>query len=130
MIRIKPDEARHVKPEVAQSINYNTWTMKPYDPPEKILAANLERLMNHYPGLSSEAKVAKAGGTSQRTVNRARNGLQVKLESLQGLSKAFGLSPWQMLVPNLDPLNPPILSLSAAEKALYERLRAAAKQIL
>lgn len=97
--------------------------------PETILSDNIKRLMDAHISLNSEAKVAKAGGISQRTVNRARNGLQVKLDSLHGLAKAFGLSPWQLLVPALDPANPPILAMSKEEKALYSRLQAAAKAI-
>lgn len=127
---IKPYLAESVKPFLAYSLNYDLRAMKQCDPPEKILADNLKTLMDGHVSLKSEAKIAKAGGLSQRTVNRARNGLQVRLESLRGLSKAFGLSPWQLLVPNLDPKNPPLLSLSKEEKALYERLRAAAKTLL
>lgn len=95
--------------------------------PEKVLAENLARLMSHYPSLSSEAKIAKSGKLSQRTVNRARNGRQVKLESLKGLADAFEMAPWQLLVPGLDPANPPILALTDEEKALYKRLADAAK---
>ena len=97
--------------------------------PEKVLSENLIRLMAHYPSLSSEAKVAKAGGISQRTVNRARNAAQVKLDSLQGLARAFGLAPWQLLIPELDPANPPLLAISKEERALYSRLQAAARAI-
>lgn len=100
--------------------------------PEKILAVNLAQLMAHSPDLKSEAKIAaaaKVAKISQRTVNRARNGAQVRLESLAGLAEAFGLAPWQLLVPGLDPANPPILALSQEEKALYKRLQDAAKAI-
>jgi len=98
-------------------------------PPEQVLADNLKRLMEHYPALNSENKVAKAGRISQRTVNRARNAIQIKLDSLQGLARAFGLAPWQMLIPDLDPANPPLLAATKEEKALYQRLQDAAKAI-
>lgn len=55
--------------------------------------------------------------------------MQIKLDSLQGLAKAFGLQPWQMLIPELDPANPPLLAISKEEKDLYARLQAAAKAI-
>jgi transcriptional regulator with XRE-family HTH domain len=130
MKMIKPELANEVKPDLALSFYYHLHNMKQGQQPEKILAANIKMLMEKHVSLNSEAKVAKAGGLSQRTVNRARNGLQVRLESLSGLSRAFGLAPWQLLVPGLDPSNPPILSLTPEEKALYERLRAAAKNLL
>lgn len=95
--------------------------------PEKVLAENLIRLMGNSIDLNSEAKVAKAGKLGQRTVNRAKNGKQVKLESLKGLAAAFDLSPWQLLVPDLDPNNPPILAMTDDEKALYKRLQSATK---
>ena len=100
--------------------------------PERILALNLAQLMAHSADLKSEAKIAaaaKISKISQRTVNRARNGAQVRLESLAGLAEAFGLAPWQLLVPGLDPANPPILAMSTEEKALYKRLQEAARAI-
>lgn len=97
--------------------------------PEKVLAENLIRLMKRYPDLSSEEKVAKAGKIGQRTVNRAKKGNQIKLDSLKGIADAFDLAPWQLLVPELDPDNPPILALTSEEKALYRRLQGAAKAI-
>ena len=119
--------AEQVKPQVAFIFGYDFLMQRTQRCPEKVLAENLIRLMGNSIGLNSEAKVAKAGKLGQRTVNRAKNGKQVKLESLKGLAAAFDLSPWQLLVPDLDPNNPPILAMTDDEKALYKRLQSAAK---
>ena len=48
------------------------------------------------------------------------------LRTLDILATAFGLEPYQLLIPGLDPANPQILRiLSASEQRLYEALEAA-----
>jgi len=37
---------------------------------------------------------------------------------------------WQLLVPGLDPGNPPVNHVTEAEKRLYERLKEAARMVM
>lgn len=45
------------------------------------------------------------------------------LDALAAIAGAYDLMPWQLLVPGLDPANPPYLALSDAERALYAEFR-------
>ena len=46
-----------------------------------------------------------------------------QLKQIDAIAKAFQLSAWQLLIPGLDPSNPPVCELTKAEKDLYDRLR-------
>lgn len=89
------------------------------------LADNLNRLMAGNLSLNSNPKLAKRSGLGLGTVARVRNAdVSVNLDTLDSLAACFDLQPWQLLVPKLDPLHPPVLrSLSSAEAELFERLR-------
>lgn len=96
-----------------------------------VLSDNLKRLMDRPGQELTQAEVGKRGSIPQRTVGRIKNGeVEATLGNLQALGKAFGLQAWQLLVPDLDPSNPPMLrAMTDQERALYERLRAALKAI-
>lgn len=96
------------------------------------LARNLRVLMDMTPDLSSQPKIAKRSGVSQSTVGRLiRGDVRCKLDSLDGVARAFGLQAWQLLVPELDPRNPPLLrELNHHERELYERIREAAQELV
>lgn len=95
--------------------------------PKTVLSDNLKRNMDRKPGKLSQAEIGRRGGLPQRTVGRIKNGeVEATLGNLQALAKAFGLQPWQLLVPDLDVSNPPMLrAMSEHERALYDRLHAA-----
>lgn len=38
------------------------------------------------------------------------------------MGRAFDLHGWQMLIPELDPRNPPVVIMSVAERDFYRRL--------
>lgn len=61
----------------------------------------------------------------QSTVNRIVNGtMDPTVSMLESLATRFGLAAWQLLVPDLDPDDPPVLRASTAEeKALFNKLK-------
>jgi transcriptional regulator with XRE-family HTH domain len=67
----------------------------------------------------------------QSTVNRIVNGtMDPTVSMLEAIAKKFGLAAWQLLVPDLDPEDPPVLrSASAQEKALFSRLKDAMTEL-
>jgi DNA-binding phage protein len=94
------------------------------------LAANLAALMAATEDLRTQAAVGKRAGVDQRTVGRILNREHSpNLLQIQKLAAAFGLQPWQLLVPHLDPANPPVVHLTQAERELYARVRRAARQL-
>lgn len=94
------------------------------------LSASLRALMESSPDLRSQAAVGKRAGMDQRTVGRILNREhEPTIGQLDRLAKAFGLAPWQLLVPGLDPKNPPVIHLTETERAFYERMRQAVQDM-
>lgn len=113
-------------------------TKSPYDAAMRklltsgqVLSANLKRLMDDAKPPITQMAVSKVSGIPQRTISRIKRGeVSPTLNSIDGLAKAFGLLPWQLLVQDMDPKNPPLLrSASPEEKELYDRILAAAEQL-
>ena len=93
------------------------------DMPHVVLADNLARLMAHSLDMKSQRAVAKRAEMDQRTVGRILNQEHSQnLEQIAKLAEAFDLMPWQMLVPDLDPKDPPTIQLSRTEAEMYTRL--------
>jgi transcriptional regulator with XRE-family HTH domain len=96
----------------------------------KTLAANVNALMATKPGLSSPRQVVKAGGATNGTLGRIRNGeVGASVDQLDQLARVFGVEPWQLLVPNLDPKSLPVLGgMPTQYRKLLEKVRVAAAQ--
>lgn len=101
----------------------------PYEP-RAVLAKNLAALRKAHPDLSGQRKLAKKAGIGEGSVWRAaKGGVGVSIDTLRALARAFGLQPWQLLVPGLDPNNPPLIqAMTEDERRLYALLKQAAKQ--
>lgn len=90
-----------------------------------ILADNLERLRAKHLSLNTQSAIGREAKVDQKTVGRILNKAhEPQINIVAKLAKAFGLEPWQMLVPGLDPQRPPVL-MSAEEREHYEKLREA-----
>lgn len=95
------------------------------------LWTNLQALMvKHWGGenLNRLARECKIGpGTASRIKEQRTS---VGLDTLEKIADHFGLAVWQLLVPGLDPNNPPALQpVSPVERRLYEKIMTAAKSI-
>jgi len=97
----------------------------------KVLGENVSALMAATPDLSSNPKMKKATGLSTSTLSRMRNGLvDANLDTLELIAAAFDIQPWQLLVPNLQPKNLPVMLIAGErEQALYKRFRTVAEEI-
>lgn len=117
-----------VKPQKAKLKNY-ACRMRSPNFVRQIIGANLKALMKNHPHLDSQMKIQTKtkGRVSQRTVGRILEGsVSVTVDNLAELADIFGLQPWQMLLPNLDPKNPQLVpAITPAEKALYDSLKLA-----
>lgn len=101
------------------------------------LSKNIQRLMEANPALSSLVKVAaeakrKGHAVSKNTVDRAKSASHaINLDNLDSIARAFDMEAWQLLVPNLNPMNPPVMrSIGEAEDELYKNLRTVAHKIV
>lgn len=98
----------------------------------KVLGENLAALMAAHPELNSNPKLAAKTRLGTGTISRLRNGMvDANLDTLERMATAFGVAPWQLLVPGIDPTNPPTLQpVSERERRFYERLRDVLKEEL
>lgn len=78
-----------------------------------VLAENLKALMEQSPHLDRLPKITEASNRAltNGTLDRIRRAeSDTDLGKLELLAAVFGLEPWQMLVPGLDPQAPPSLT--------------------
>ena len=93
----------------------------PPSPVLVVLAANLSALKVASADLDSQGKIGARAGINQRTVGRILNmEHEPTVGQLGKLAAIFGLEPWKLLVPGLNPKRHPRLAdaemLKAAEK--------------
>lgn len=117
-----------VKPQKAKIAVYDRRMNSPRNI-RKVIAANLRALMQSHVDLNTQMKIQERTNkrVSQRTVGRILEGsVSVTVDNLADLAHIFGLQPWQMLLPNLDPTNPQIVpALTPAEQKMYASIQAA-----
>lgn len=70
--------------------------------PRDVLAVNLKKLMAAAPALSTFPQITAAGGGANGTLDRIRRkDTSTGVDNLAPLAEAYGLAPWQLLVPDL-----------------------------
>lgn len=106
----------------------------PCEPPEvdsrSILATNLRALMDHakdhrHPDLGTLLGIERATGevVKRATLRGILAGtVNVQLETIEAVAAAFEIQAWTLLIPHLDPSNPPVKPISKTEQQLYKRL--------
>lgn len=82
-------------------------------------------------GKPSQSKIAKLAGINQTTVGRILSGeLVPTVDVLEKIScKAFGLCAWQLLIPMLEPGNPPVHCMTESEQKFYDRMRTLQREL-
>lgn len=92
---------------------------------------NVSALMVSRWGAINITRLARECKIGPATVDRIKKQqTSVGLEPLEKIAEHFNLAVWQLLVPGLDPENPPALQpVSPAERKLYEQFRTIAKTI-
>lgn len=98
--------------------------------PKLVLAHNVEALMLDRYGKLNKSQLSKDADMAIANVQRIldRN-TSIGVDVIAKVAAAFDLLPWQMLFPNLDPKNPPVLCITAAERQLYSRFQIAAEEV-
>jgi transcriptional regulator with XRE-family HTH domain len=99
-----------------------------------IVAANVQTLIDYARDrkqpFSDQKSLAKAAGVSMSTIARIRKQeAGTSVDVLESIAKCYGLQAWQLLMPNLDPTNPPVFCMTATERDLYRNLKSAAATI-
>ena len=113
-----------------QKYKASFWTLH-MTPANETLKTNVNRLRDRFPALKPLQKLADKAGVGKGTVERMTKDGNCELRSLEGVAKAFGLSPWQLLVPDFNPDDPPVLGKMTPElEASLQRARVLAKELL
>lgn len=77
---------------------------------KRILWENIQSIMDHHYHESNlwrlchECKIGPGTGTRIKKMETS-----VGLDVIEKIASRFNLQPWHLLVPNLDPSNPPII---------------------
>lgn len=90
---------------------------------KEIISKNLKALRDK--SELSQGEFAAKFGMHQRTYGRLENGETWQhLESLEIIAKAHDLHVWQLLLPNLDISNPPMLAKDTEkQKVFYDKIK-------
>lgn len=96
---------------------------------KRIQSENLKRLMEHHQ--VSQLELSRRAGVGQATISRIlKEESAAAIDTLDSIGAVFGVSAWQILVPELDPSNHPVIrEVSDKEREFYERIKQAAKQL-
>jgi hypothetical protein len=99
--------------------------------PKDLLAANLKTLMREREDLNTLPKITARGGPPNGVLDRIRRADSAcRIDTLAQLARVFGLEPWQLLVADLDPKNPPSIEMTSAQaSAVRQHLDALARVI-
>ncbi len=97
----------------------------------EIFVRNLTLLMGANRGLNTQNKLAKASKVSQSAIGRVLRGeQQPTLDLIDRLMRPFDVLPWQALVPDFDPADPPVTKqVDMQQRLLLERFKVVAEEI-
>jgi hypothetical protein len=90
--------------------------------PREILSANVSALIERS-GLSMSAWAREHGLKPKRVHRALTQEHSTTLDVVESIAAAAGLQAWQLLMPGLDPANPPVFTITQSERDLYARLR-------
>ncbi len=95
-----------------------------------VLWANVRQLMIHKYGKENLTRLSRESGCGPGTMTRIKEQkTSVGLDVLGKISEVFGLCSWQLLTPDLDPANPPVIWLTRSERDLYTRLKVISSEL-
>jgi hypothetical protein len=96
----------------------------------EVVWENVAALMRYHWGRENLLKLGTDSGISPGGAARLKKKeTHVQINTLEKVASLWQLQPWHLLIPHLDPANPPVLYLTRAEAALYERLAESAKSV-
>ena len=103
----------------------------PPSPLTQLFRENLNKLMRAHVSLSTQKAIERACGVPQSSIGRIIRGEQSPtLDMVYRLASAFDLEAWQMLVPDLEPRDPPITKqVDARQRELWQRFRVAYQEL-
>jgi hypothetical protein len=102
-------------------------TEDPLDP-KNILWKNVQSLMQAKYGQDNLWQFCKFVGIGHGTGSRIKEQrTAVGIDTLEAIAAKFDLQVWHLLLPNLDPKNPPVVLISDVEQKFYQSMKEGAK---
>lgn len=96
----------------------------------EIIAANLQALKEDR-HIRSDNALAKLAKIDQKSVWRImRYEQSPTVDMLEKLAKPFDLHAWQLLIPDLNPKNPPVFVMTDTERDLYCKMARMASEFV
>lgn len=94
-----------------------------------ILSENLKRLMDSHK--HTQGDLHRLTKVSQSTIGRIINKqVDATIGTMEVIASKYGLQSWQLLVPELNPSNPPVLrEISEKERIFYDSIKLAAQEL-
>jgi hypothetical protein len=129
MTRSLPDSETQIKKYLPQleTLFYYCSPMNPIDT-RPILWANLSALMRHHWGKENLARLSQEADIGLASADRMKKQTtSIGLSMVEAVACVFGLQAWQLLTPDLDPADPPVLYLTKNEAAKYHGFKQSAK---
>lgn len=102
---------------------------------KKVVANNLQALIkdaaDHRQPYADAKSLAIKAGVQPSTVGYILKGKNAaRIDTLEALANVYKLPAWALLIPDLDPSNPPVVPYTDAERALYWRIKQVAKDLM
>lgn len=102
---------------------------------KQVVAENLRTLIRYaadhkQPYADAKSLAIKAGVYPSTVGHILKRTTAPKIDTLEALANVYKLPAWALLIPGLDPSNPPVIPYTDAERALYWRIQQVAKDLM
>jgi hypothetical protein len=115
------------QPHSDEELNYHVPMANNPNNTKAVLWENVQSLMlrkYHKENLWAFCKFVGIGPATGTRIKEQRT--SVGMDVIEKIADKFDLQPWHLLVPNLDPANPPLVLVSDVEQKFYASMRASA----
>lgn len=94
--------------------------MNPDPTARAVLWANVSALMRHHWRKENLSRLAREANIGPGSASRIKDQeTSVGIDIVQAVADVFGLQPWQLMTPGLDPKSPPAYVMPASEYRHY-----------
>lgn len=98
----------------------------------QVIRDNCEALWLYHSGAKrmSWSALAQDTGIGNGTAQRINEmSADARISTLEAIASRYQLFAWHLLLPDLDPANPPVFLMTQAERDLYQTLEASARAL-
>lgn len=98
---------------------------------KQIIWKNVQSLMEYKYGKDNLWQFCKFVGIGPASGTRIKEcETSIGVDVLDKIAEAFDLETWHLLVPHLDPRNPPVFILDKKQQEFFDRMKSAYKDLV